>query len=81
MLKYQDNNFLNLMKNRRGEFKMKNETEGKNNINIGIILIFAVLILLLIGNILILISNKKNDEKLDMITNNIMQNSDENTIN
>ncbi len=60
---------------------MKNETEGKNNINIGIILIFAVLILLLIGNILILISNKKNDEKLDMITNNIMQNSDENTIN
>lgn len=81
MLKYQDNNFLNLMKNRRGEFKMKNETEGKNNINIGIILIFAVLILLLIGNILILISNKKNDEKLDIITNNIMQNSDENTIN
>jgi len=69
------------MKNRRGEFKMKNETEGKNNINIGIILIFAVLILLLIGNILILISNKKNDEKLDIITNNIMQNSDENTIN
>ncbi|MCI8965896.1 MAG: hypothetical protein HFJ43_06120 [Clostridia bacterium] len=60
---------------------MKNETEGKNNINIGIILIFAVLILLLIGNILILISNKKNDEKLDIITNNIMQNSDENTIN
>ena len=60
---------------------MKNETEGKNNINIGIILIFAVLILLLIGNILILISNKKNDEKLDIITNNIMQNSDENSIN
>lgn len=60
--------------------KNEQESESKNNINIGIILILTVLILLLIGNILILISNKKNDEKLDMITNNIMQNSDENTL-
>lgn len=58
--------------------KNEQESESKNNINIGIILILTVLILLLIGNILILISNKKNDEKLDMITNNIMQNNEEN---
>lgn len=54
------------------------ENKNKNNMNMGIILILAVLILILIGDIVILISNKKNDEKLDMITNNIMQNSEEN---
>lgn len=55
----------------------ENRSGKKVNINIGIIIISIVLILILIGDILILATHKKNEERLDQIENNIITRNNE----
>ena len=45
--------------------------------NIGIIIISFVLILILIADIMIILTNKRNDEKLDEMTQNIITRNNE----
>ena len=55
----------------------ENRSSKKANINIGIIIISIVLILILIGDILILITHKKNEKRLDQIEQNIITRNNE----
>lgn len=56
---------------------MEEKNTKKISMNIGIIIISFVLILILIADIMIIITNKRNDEKLDKMTQNIITRNNE----
>lgn len=56
---------------------MEEKNTKKISMNIGIIIISFVLILILIADIMIIITNKRNDEKLDEMTQNIITRNNE----
>lgn len=56
---------------------MEERNTKKISMNIGIIIISFVLILILIADIMIIITNKRNDEKLDEMTQNIITRNNE----
>ena len=57
---------------------MKEEKNTKKiSVDISIVVISIVLILILIADIIILITNKRNDERLEQITQNIIMQRDE----
>lgn len=56
---------------------MKEKNTKKVSINLGIIIISFVLILILIADVMIIITNKRNDEKLDKMTQNIITRNNE----
>lgn len=56
---------------------MEEKNTKKISMNIGIIIISFVLILILIADIMIILTNKRNDEKLDEMTQNIITRNNE----
>ena len=56
---------------------MEDKNTKKISINLGIIVISVVLILILIADIMIIITNKRNDEKIDQMTQNIITKNNE----
>lgn len=59
---------------------MKEEKDSKRvSVNVGFIIISIVLVLILIADIIIIINNKRNDERLEQITQNIITQNKEKT--